>query len=554
MALCEHCKSEHGETEKFCPNTGKIFAPERFFPIGKLLEGKYLVGRPIGIGGMGAVFEATHTLLQKKVAVKILLPEFARDEEMRRRLMREARAASATGHRNIVAVSDLGTTPEGGVFIVMEHLSGRSLKELIAQSAPLAISRAAGLTAQILAALEAVHKKGIVHRDLKPDNIIVTIEDDGHELLKVLDFGVSKLVGAEHELEETGLTTIGRLMGTPRYMSPEQVEGLADLDHRADLFACGGILYTMLTARPPFVASTLNQMIVAILAGKVTPPSQVVSTIPREVDVVVLRALARRREDRFPDASTFRRALQPFVVEEVGVTEAGLGPRPPAAAAAVQTGTPLYLADIELVTLDQVQSRRLERPPAAETLEPSARELPGADGVEIPLEVAPAAQSPTGRPAPTDPDRLEIETAYYPDQIPVAAAASRTGSLHAAPPLRWDRLVLLLAAVVVLGATSVFVARHGGRLLEELRALLPSETVMLYVETEPKEASIYWDGVRQIANPFEVRRSRQAVGLRVLAPGYAGRRIEVVPDTTRNLKVKLVRPGAKPPREPEPQD
>ncbi len=226
---------------------------------------------------MGAVFEGTHTLLDRRVAIKLLLPEFAADKEMVQRLMREARAAAATGHRNIVAVTDMGYTDDHSLFMVMEYVSGRTLKEVIDAEAPLDVARACLLMDQVLAALEVVHKKGIVHRDLKPNNVITYFDDEGEETLKILDFGISKVTD---DLSLSDLTTIGKVLGTPKYMAPEQAVGQSDLDHRADIYACGAIFYELLTGQPPLMAKNYNAMIAMLLQGEITPPQQVQRSVP----------------------------------------------------------------------------------------------------------------------------------------------------------------------------------------------------------------------------------------------------------------------------------
>ena len=315
---CEHCGQRHEDGVNFCPVTGKITHPERYFPPGTLIDGKYRLAGVLGSGGMGAVFDATHTMLDKRVAVKLMLPEMARDRELMSRMVREARTASASGHRNVIAVTDMGWTAEGALFLVMEYLEGRTLRQLIREAGPQPVERSANLVFQILSALAAVHARGIIHRDLKPDNIMVIAEaDDGQgagELVKVLDFGISKILRSDQDLN---LTRTGSVLGSPRYMAPEQARG-RPVDERTDIYAVGGILYHLLTGRPALRAPNFAAMIAVILKGDVDPPSTYAPGIPTSLDAVVLKAMARDPEIRFPDARAFRQALRPFM-GKVGV-------------------------------------------------------------------------------------------------------------------------------------------------------------------------------------------------------------------------------------------
>ncbi|MBK6847949.1 MAG: serine/threonine protein kinase [Proteobacteria bacterium] len=315
MIRCEHCEELHDEAQSICPVTGKIFQPERLFPPGTVLEGKYRLECALGAGGMGAVFRAVHTMLNKPVAIKLTLPELAQQRELMTRMVREARAASATGHRNIAAVTDMGWTETGGLYLVMEYLDGPTLRELIAREGRLPLPRAAELVCQVLAGLAAVHQRGIVHRDLKPDNVMVVVDEHGGgELAKVLDFGISKVRDDSTGLD---LTRSGMIMGSPRYMAPEQAQGAPDVDHRADLYAAGGLLYTALVGEPPIGGATLQALFAQLLQGEIRPPSRLVPGLPAAIDAVVLRAMARDPGDRYASAAAFRDALQPF-------TQAGL--------------------------------------------------------------------------------------------------------------------------------------------------------------------------------------------------------------------------------------
>ncbi len=234
--------------------------------IGAVLAGRYQIVRRIGEGGMGAVYEAKHTLIGKRVAVKVLLEKFLAKSDFVARLLQEARLASSIGHENIVDVTDFGTTDDGRSFVVMEFLDGESLAELTMREAPLPIERSLRIARQVASALGAAHAKGIFHRDVKPENIYLVRRGDA-DFVKVVDFGISKAVkpGGDEGGEGYRLTHTGLLLGTPLYMSPEQARGEEDLDHRVDIWALGVLLYECLTGEVPFRANNYLQIISQVL-------------------------------------------------------------------------------------------------------------------------------------------------------------------------------------------------------------------------------------------------------------------------------------------------
>src|SRR5262245_23843693 len=222
--------------------------------VGATLADRYQVMHKIGEGGMVAVYEARHTVIGKRVAVKVLLEKFLEKPELVARLLQEARLASSIGHENIVDVTDFGTTSDGRAFVVMEFLEGESLAQLVIRDAPLPIERSLRIARQIASALGAAHDKGIVHRDVKPENVYLVRRGDA-DYVKVVDFGVSKVVQTREEGPEwQRLTRTGMVLGTPLYMSPEQARGGEDVDARADVWAVGVMLYECLTGEVPFRA------------------------------------------------------------------------------------------------------------------------------------------------------------------------------------------------------------------------------------------------------------------------------------------------------------
>jgi phosphate/phosphite/phosphonate ABC transporter binding protein len=273
-----------------------------------MVGGKYRLGRLLGEGGMGAVYEAEHTGLGVRVAVKLLNEVFTTDPSAVQRFRREARAAAAIRHANVVEVTDTGTDEETGVpFIVMELLEGESLSSLLRRERVLSPGTASLVVCQILAGLAAAHDKGVIHRDLKPGNILLARTPDGGLMVKLLDFGISKFYESATAVD---VTATGAVIGTPRFMAPEQAKGQSDLDARVDVYSAGVLFYRMLTGKLPFAATTQDEVIRLILQGKPTPPRTLRPEIPPELEAVVLKAMATERDERYPDARAFFADLQ----------------------------------------------------------------------------------------------------------------------------------------------------------------------------------------------------------------------------------------------------
>ncbi|PID38916.1 MAG: hypothetical protein CSA24_00390 [Deltaproteobacteria bacterium] len=276
-------------------------------PPARLLAGKYRLGRLLGEGGMGAVYEAEHTGLGTQVAVKLLNESFASDANALSRFRREARATAAISHDNIVAVYDTGTDEQGIPFIVMEQLEGESLSAYLRRERMLEPEVATAITLQILAGLGAAHEKTVIHRDLKPGNVILATKPDGAQVVKVLDFGISKYY-SDPALPD--VTATGAVIGTPRFMAPEQARGDRDIDGRVDIYAVGVLLYRMLCGKLPFSGHDQREIIERILEGNPTPLRQIVPEIPQELERVVMRSLAVERGERQQDTAQFADELQ----------------------------------------------------------------------------------------------------------------------------------------------------------------------------------------------------------------------------------------------------
>jgi serine/threonine protein kinase len=264
--------------------------------VGSYVDGRYLVKRLVGEGGMGLVYEAEHVEIGRRVAIKVLHAAYTRQAEILARFRAEARAATRIGNPHIVEVLDSGTTVDGAVYFVMEFLDGQSLARLIEHEGKLPPARAIAIAREMCQALTAAHAAGIIHRDMKPDNVFLIQRDGRSDFVKVLDFGIAKTLDAISE-RIGRLTNPGTAMGTPEYMAPEQAAASAT-DHRVDIYAVGAIMYEMLTGRPPHEGGTIME----VLANKATqeprPIAQLRPDVPRELERLVMRMLAREPSQR----------------------------------------------------------------------------------------------------------------------------------------------------------------------------------------------------------------------------------------------------------------
>ena len=275
---------------------------------GTVLEGKYRLGRLIGKGGMGSVYEAEHTALDRRVAIKVMHPEFAAERDVIDRFFREAKAASSIGHPNIIEIKDVVKDSDNTVFIVMELLKGRNLSALLNESRRLQPGLVVSIILQVLSPLNATHKKGIIHRDLKPDNVFLAVNEMKREEVKLLDFGIARIQGAA----EMGLTKPGRFLGTPFFLSPEQASAIKDIDARVDIWAVGVMMYQMLSGHLPYEGDSFNEIVSKILSSEPKPLQDLVPEVPDGLAAVVHSALVKDRDERYRNAAEMLGDLFPF--------------------------------------------------------------------------------------------------------------------------------------------------------------------------------------------------------------------------------------------------
>ncbi|MCA1664856.1 MAG: serine/threonine protein kinase, partial [Myxococcales bacterium] len=275
-------------------------------PEGAALDDKYRVVRHLSSGGMGAVYEVEHRALGKRLAAKLLKPELARRADLLERFSREARAASAIGHEHIIEVTDLGQTAHKVPFLVMELLVGKTLASLCKAERRLEPARAVHIARQILSALGAAHARGIVHRDLKPENVFLIQRGGDPDFVKLLDFGIAKLLD---DVDAPELTRAGQVVGTPTYMAPEQARGDKNVDGRADLYGVGAILYRMVTGQRPYTAPNFNALLFAIAQGRLEQPRKLEPAVSPHLEAAIVRAMALDPRARFQTAAEFDEAL-----------------------------------------------------------------------------------------------------------------------------------------------------------------------------------------------------------------------------------------------------
>ncbi len=313
IKTCRACGRTFTAGEIFCPADGsRLLTQSRgdtaLDPlIGSTLDGRYRILRVLGEGGMGIVYEGEHTLIERRVAVKVLREDFCRRADVVERFRREAKSASRIGHPNIVDVLDFGLTPNGASYFVMEMLHGEDLADVLARGGALRPERAVLIAYQCCHALAAAHDKGIIHRDLKPENIFLIEREGVADFVKIVDFGVAKMTDLELEPapasggeRQAKLTRTGMIFGTPEYMSPEQAAGLPP-DHRVDIYALGITLYELLTGRVPFEGESFMSVL-SKHANKPVPALREVRPlleVSPALEAVVLRALCKPRAQRF---------------------------------------------------------------------------------------------------------------------------------------------------------------------------------------------------------------------------------------------------------------
>jgi serine/threonine-protein kinase len=419
--------------------------------VGKTIDGRYLVERVLGEGGMGVVYAGRHKVIDKKVAIKVLRGEMASDAELTERFLQEARAASAIGNPHIIDISDFGQLPDGSTYFVMELLEGKSLSELLNDSkGPVPVGRLSHIAKQIAQGLAAAHAANIIHRDLKPDNVMLVSRGGEKDFTKILDFGIAKVGSGTKRM-----TRAGSVFGTPHYMSPEQAAG-AQVDHRTDIYALGVILYEMASGKVPFDADNFMGILTQHMYKAPVPIRALVPEVdvPPGLDAIILKSLTKKPEGRYQsmdelvaDLEKLDKGLLPDAVQEMMARSGGFNvpadyfrstamPAPvPASPALPKAQWPLYAVIGAVATLVGIVAVGIVAKNGSSTAHP----LPPGSVVPPPLTAAAAVTpsvpptatqtaAPSAAPAPTH----EVIVAV----VPMDATVTRDGQdLGAAPVL-----------------------------------------------------------------------------------------------------------------------
>jgi serine/threonine-protein kinase len=414
---------------------------------GDVLAGKYRVERVLGIGGMGVVVAAHHLQLDEKVALKFLLPEALDNPEAVARFAREARAAVKIKSEHVARVTDVGTLPNGAPYMVMEYLEGRDLAAWIAERGALPVEQAIEFVLQACVAVADAHALGIVHRDLKPANLFCVRRSDGYLSIKVLDFGISKMIDTGGGSAPVSVTRTASLMGSPLYMSPEQMRSSKNVDALTDIWALGVILFELIAGRPAFLAGSVTELAIKVANEPAPAIRGFRPDVPNGLEIIVARCLEKDRRKRYRDVAELALALAPFapkraqasvdrisgIIQAVGLSATALDAlRSPSSADNAETQlSPGTLLSVERATTGSTSKRiavvgatvgalavliaiagatllgrrtvtRDEAPPAAPAqVAPAVPVLPIADASATPVAAsAPTVSSP---PAPLPP-------------------------------------------------------------------------------------------------------------------------------------------------------
>ncbi len=305
MKICPVCSTEYADDVRFCPNDGQTLrssSPAQDL-VGQVIADRYHVVKKLGEGGMGQVYLAEHVKMGRRSAIKVMNPSMVHDPDAVARFNREAANASRITHSNVCAIYDFGETPDGLIYLAMEFIEGEPLTDLLARDRSLPTARAAGIFLQVADALQAAHDLGIVHRDLKPDNVMLARARDGSDVVKVVDFGIAKAVGGD---DSQKVTKTGLVVGTPEFMSPEQLSG-DPLDGRSDVYSLALVLFKMLTGTLPFEGTTVQDTMVKRLTDDPATLADVRPDLrfPPGLQATLDSALARRPIDRYQSAAKF---------------------------------------------------------------------------------------------------------------------------------------------------------------------------------------------------------------------------------------------------------
>ena len=495
----------------------------REYSIGHTIGERYRLKALLGTGAMGQVFVADNMAIGVEVAVKLLKPELIANKEFRQRFQKEAEAVGSISHQNVARLFDLIVGDP--TFLVMEHVSGPTLHDLIAHEKRLGYERALTIAVRLCWGLHAAHERGIIHRDLKPANIIVTSDPELGEQPKIIDFGLAKLATAT---EHAGLTRTGQLIGTPEYMAPEQIDGKA-VDARADVYSLGCVLYNMLVGHPPFPGDDDIRVLYRQLHEPPTPPSSLVPGIPAHIDVILARALAKSAADRYADIRELanalneaheRRRTKPRVdVTMIANPIVPTPPIPPKVPTALIAATTLVVGAILGVLLARHRSSDGARASAASggTSASAASEVPAAGHELLIVTTQPAGAT------------VEIDGKALPERTPTVARGVVAGT----------HIVKLAHANYGIVERAVSIG-PGERAVVSVN--LPPKSRQIRVRTIPAGAAVYLDNALVAdSTPADITvRIDEFYAVRVEKLGFEPLTKNITPDdTAKEIELRL---------------
>jgi len=326
MKVCPVCGKEYSDTSSLCTLDAEVLQSVDDPLLGQTLAEKYLIEQLIKRGGMGSVYRGKHVMMDKTVAVKVLRPSLAGDDVVVARFSREAKAASRISHPHAVSVTDFGEAENGVVFLVMEYLEGRTLKDLIRSEGAMTLDRAVEIVRQVSGALDAAHQQGVIHRDLKSENIMLT-QTNGGDWAKVLDFGIAKIQQPEGA-RDNDITAANLVIGTPQYMSPEQCSQAGPIDARSDVYSLGVIVFEMLAGRVPFTGESPTVIMMKQVGDEATSILDLRPDLPASIDNLIKKALAKKPSERFQTAGALSEALVQAADEAGAAASAKVAPVP----------------------------------------------------------------------------------------------------------------------------------------------------------------------------------------------------------------------------------
>lgn len=510
MHYCATCGSRYDDNTRFCPLDGQSLQelPEADMVdplIGSVVDGRYRIEGLLGEGGMGVVYEVTHQALNKRLALKVLRGEMATDEVVVQRFVQEAQSASAIGHPNIVDISDFGTMADGSAFFVMEYLEGESLSDRMSRE-PLRPSETLGVLEQVSSALAAAHARGIVHRDLKPDNIQLIPRANSELFVKILDFGIAKVGGANSKLTRTGT-----VFGTPHYMSPEQAAGQS-VDARADIYALGVILYEMLTGKVPFEGDTFMGILSKHMF-EAPPPLHAEGRDIGGFEPIVTRCMAKRPQDRYDSMDAL---LADAAVLRQGGTLQSVVPAAPTPQLQALAAKPKSAKKGPWVALGAVVLLLIAGAGVGALIALEGDPLEGQEGAGVAaLEQAPSV-----------PEFVQTTAAVQPEP---AVEPSPDGPSGAASP-------------------------SAGEAGEEA----PEQSPEVLLQSEPEGAEVFFDDALIGTTPLSIPRPQRPMLVRITAAGHQARMLTLRPMSddvvlahlSRNRRPTTMRPTTRPAPEP----